>query len=152
MVLNLMKYIPNPRNHEFFFDNYFTSYPLMVYLKGKGIRATGTIRENRTQKCPTMDSKTMKKMNKGSSDYRFDQQNQVLCVKWKDNNVCSMLTNYDTVAPFHYVKRWSKATKSKEYILQPKLFSTYNSGIGGVDLHDQCISLYRVSVKEKKWW
>lgn len=63
-----------------------------------------------------------------------------------------MLSNYDTIEPLNYVKRWSRTSKSKENVVQPKLFSTYNSGMGEVDAHDHCISLYRIAIKGKKWW
>lgn len=35
------------KNHQLFFDNYFTSVPLMKYLKTNGVNACGTIRTNR---------------------------------------------------------------------------------------------------------
>nr|CAI5870117.1 unnamed protein product [Callosobruchus analis] len=35
-----------------FFDNFFSSFKLFVHLKNNGYFATGTIRENRTNKCP----------------------------------------------------------------------------------------------------
>lgn len=152
VVLDLLKNLPEPSRNEIFFDNYFTTYPLMVYLKRKNIKATGTVRENRMKKCPVMESKQMRKMARGTFDYRFDKTNEILCVKWYDNSVCSMLSNYDTIEPLNQVKRWSKISKSKENVVQPKLFASYNSGMGGVDTHDQCISLYRISIKGKKWW
>lgn len=47
------------------FDGFFTSVKLMSALKKKGIKATGSIRENRTKKCPLMNVEHMKKMNRG---------------------------------------------------------------------------------------
>ena len=32
------------KNHEVYFDNYFTSFPLMEYLKTNGVNAVGTVR------------------------------------------------------------------------------------------------------------
>lgn len=152
VVLDLLKNLPDPSKNEIFFDNYFTTYPLMVYLKRKNINATGTVRENRLQKCPIMESKHMKKMPRGTYDYRCDKTNGILCVKWYDNSACSILSNYDSIEPLNQVKRWSRSIKSKENVVQPKLFASYNSGMGGVDTHDQCISTYRIGIKGKKWW
>lgn len=50
------------------------------------------------------------------------------------------------------IKKISREAKARVNISQPKVFSSYNSGMGGVDIHDQCISLYRIAVKGKKWW
>lgn len=35
---------------------------------------------------------------------------------------------------------------------QPHLFNSYNSGMGGVDLHDQTVNNYRICIRGKKWW
>ena len=43
VLLNLGKH-----SYHLFFDNYFTSLPLLTELRAKGIRGTGTMRENRT--------------------------------------------------------------------------------------------------------
>lgn len=152
VIIDLLKYLPKPSKHDIFFDNYFTTYLLMVYLKNKNIKATGTVRDNRLQKCPVTQSKQMKKMSRREYDYRFDDNNNIWSVKWKDNDVCSILINYDLIDPIQQVKHWSKSTKSKDNIPQPKLFASYNTSMGGVDAHDQCFSLYRISIKGKKWW
>lgn len=47
------------------YDIFFTSVKLMSALKKKGIKATGSICENRTGKCPLMNVEHMKKMNRG---------------------------------------------------------------------------------------
>ena len=31
------------KHHEFYFDNFFTSVPLMEYLKENGVKAAGTV-------------------------------------------------------------------------------------------------------------
>lgn len=48
----------------FYFDNLFTSFHLLTYLKARGYNATGTIRENRIPKsCPIQHKKILKKPN-----------------------------------------------------------------------------------------
>lgn len=61
-------------------------------------------------------------------------------------------TNFDAIEPMQTVKRWSKATKSKISVQQPKLIAEYNTGMGGVDLHDQAINAYNIKFRSKKWW
>lgn len=63
-----------------------------------------------------------------------------------------MSTNYDSVEPLGKVKRWCSTAKEKIDVDQPKLFSAYNASMGGVDLLDQAVNNYRVSIQGKKWW
>lgn len=63
-----------------------------------------------------------------------------------------MGTNFDTIQPMHYVKRWSSVEKRKVFIQQPNLIADYNNGMGGVDLHDQCVNAYKIKIRGKKWW
>jgi hypothetical protein len=60
----------------------------------------------------------------------------LLFVRWNDNNIVTMATNYDSVDPVGKVKRWFTVEKAKVDIPQPLLFQTYNSSMGGVDLLD----------------
>ena len=64
----------NSASHEVFFDNFFTSFNLLVNLKEKGFYAPGTIRECRIKRCPLRSSKEMKKEEPATYDYRFDKQ------------------------------------------------------------------------------
>lgn len=139
-------------NHEVFFDNFFTSYDLLLELRSLGYRATGTVRENRTKKCPLKSTKEMKKLDRATYDYRFDKKGEILLVRWKDNSVCTMATNYDTIEPLGTVKRWCPIKKEKIDVAVPRLFQTYNKNMGGVDELDQSVSLYRIAVHGKKWW
>lgn len=152
VVLDLLKVVPKPSDHIVFFDNFFTSFDLLAELRELGFRSTGTVRDNRTKKCPLSSPKEMKKMPRGSYEHKCDKKGNILVVRWKDNSVVTMATNYDTVFPLGSVKRWSAEEKKKVDVPQPKLFSSYNSGMGGVDLHDQAVNNYRISIFGKKWW
>ncbi|XP_031343006.1 piggyBac transposable element-derived protein 2-like [Photinus pyralis] len=152
VVIDLLKVLKEPTDHIVFFDNYFTSYDLLTTLRGNGVRATGTVRENRTKKCPILPSAQMKKKDRGNFDYRYDKENSLLFVRWHDNSVVTMATNYDGIEPMSQVKRWSSKKKEKISVPQPKLFQTYNAFMGGVDLLDQSVNGYRVAIHGKKWW
>jgi Transposase IS4 len=54
-------------NHRMYFDNFFISYRLLTALRDRGIWATGTIRENRTNGAHKvlMTSSEMKKKERG---------------------------------------------------------------------------------------
>ncbi|XP_031358564.1 piggyBac transposable element-derived protein 3-like [Photinus pyralis] len=105
VVLELLQCVDQPSDHIMFCDNFFSSYNLMKTLKGMKIRATGTVRENRTKKCPLSSVKQMQKMERGVFEKMYDMKNNLLFVRWKDNSVVTMVTNYDTVEPLETVKR-----------------------------------------------
>ena len=51
MVTNMVKVVTThslPQRHQLFFDNFFTSYDLLIQLSALGIRAIGTIQQNRS--------------------------------------------------------------------------------------------------------
>ena len=80
-------------------------------LQRKGFRGTGTLRENRAGRPPLRYSKDLKKKQRGHFDYRFETGNSILVVKWVDNSVVTIDTNYDVVKPEDSVKRWSASEK-----------------------------------------
>ncbi|XP_067646949.1 piggyBac transposable element-derived protein 3-like [Eurosta solidaginis] len=152
VVLNFVEKIPNPERHAIFFDNYFTTHSLMRQLADMKLKASGTVRENRISNCKLDNNKIFKRRSRGSYDCRYDTLNDILAVKWVDNNVCSILTNFDKMTPMHYVKRWSRESQSKINVPQPNVCATYNKHMGGVDNIDQNVSAYRIAIRGKKWW
>ena len=134
------------KNHILHFDNFFTSYSLLVDLAGKNLRAIGTVRSNRTESC---FFGVTKKDERGSYDYKSD--GTVLFVQWKDNSIVTVGTNFSKVTPVDKVSRWVKG-KGKVSVGQPKVLSEYNKGMGGVDLLDMLLGSYRPNLCSKKWW
>ncbi len=152
VVTQMLEVAENPMDHQIYFDNFFTSYDLLVHLRDAGFFATGTIRENRTQKCPLTPSTQFRKELRGTSDYRFDTNKEIYIAKWNDNSVVGCATNFDTLEPQVPVKRWCKQVKAQKTVQQPLLIANYNKCMGGVDLHDQTVNKYRIAVRAKKWW
>lgn len=148
VVKSLLSKMPTiPEEHTVYFDNFFTSCDLLKELKASGYKATGPIRDNRTKKCPLRPVKNMKKSARAEYDYMINTNNELLLVRWKDNSVCTIGTNFDTVEPVGKVKRWCSQSRQKVDVSIPYLFQNYNKGMGGVDETDGSISLYRVSIR-----
>ena len=59
IVLNLLSIIKNLLRHCVCFDNFFTSYQLLVDLKEKQFRGLGAIGENRLMKCLMSSTKAV---------------------------------------------------------------------------------------------
>ena len=81
------------------FDNFFTSLKLVWALKEKSIKATATIRDCQTEKCPLVASIDMKKLTRQSFDYKTDPENGVIVCEWNDNSVVSLCSNAVGIQP-----------------------------------------------------
>ena len=150
VVLRLVDDLPK-HSFSIYTDNFFTSIPLINNLAGKGMALTGTVRANRTQKCPITSPQDLKRQPRGSMDYRKNS-NSVLLVSWNDNNVVNVASNVYGINPVTYTERYSAAQKKRVGIPQPKAIQQYNKFMGGVDRMDQNVGLYRIGMRTKKWW
>ena len=150
VVLRLLDCLQAPQQHEVYFDNFFSSYGLITTLREKGIRATGTVRDNRLKKCPLPDNKTADKANRG--EYWCKASDGVLAVKWKDNKAVTVVTNHSGVTPLKKASRWSQKEKKKVQVTQPYLIHEYNQYMGGVDLVDGAVGVYRPALRWNKWY
>ena len=147
VVMGLVGHLPQgPWYHVF-----FISLRLLKGLSDLGIAATGTIRSNRTEKCP-IDIKALNKRERGSFDFRHDREDDLIVCSWNDNSVVTLASNNDNVEPLAKVQRWSAKEKKKVLLDQPNQIKCYNSNMGGVDRLDQNVGTYRISIRSKKWW
>ena len=143
MVAKLCVDLPRNVGHKVFFDNWFTTLDLMLYFKKEGILAVGTIRGNRIQGCPLAGNKEIEKGNRGDSG--------VMIVKWL-GNVFQFCSNFVGVCPMETTERWVKKHQTRKEIPCIQIVKAYNKSMGGVDLADMLISLYRVEVKTRRWY
>lgn len=149
VVMKLANLVENPNEKELYFDNFFTSYSTLDRLAELGMRATGTIRSNRTNKCP-LSKDALSKKERGSFDYSSD--GKIMVCSWKDSATVMLATNFDTVFPIRYCQRYSVKERRRITVTQPKLVDSYNKKMGGVDVFDKLLGSYRPTIRGKKWW
>lgn len=133
-------------------DNFFTNPQLLENMQKKGFSVTGTVRSNRTDKCPLMDEKIIKKKDRGYYDYRADERANIIAVRWNDNSVVTVLSSKYGAEPLHEVSRYSAAEKRRISVQQPDLIDKYNRYMGGVDRLDANVGTYRIAIRGKKWY
>lgn len=133
-------------------DNWFNSYKLQCKLKCEGVLSVGTVRSNRIAGCPLENYKTMKSKGRGHFDYAVDIENNIVVTKWFDNKVVHVISNYIGPHPIDCVKRWSVSQKEKMDVPRPASIAEYNSYMGGIDLHDMIVELYRVNIKVRRFY
>ena len=102
--MKMLSTVGNPSFHGIYFDNFFTSHSLLVQLREKGFRAIGTVRDARTASCSLKPTKEINKMERGTHDYRFDFENEIFLVRWKDNKSVALASNFDRIEPLATTK------------------------------------------------
>ncbi|XP_010634590.1 piggyBac transposable element-derived protein 1 isoform X2 [Fukomys damarensis] len=132
------------------FDSFFTSVKLMSALKKKGVRATGSIRENRTEKCPIMNVEHMKKMKRGYVDFRVEENDEIILCRWHGDGIISLCSNAVGIEPVSGISGF--ADDEILQLSQPAIVKLYEECRKGVSKMDQIISKYRVKLRSKKWY
>ena len=92
------------------------------------VRATGTIRENRTPGAnqKMISSKQLQKQERGCFQYCCDET--VYIAKWHDNSVVTIASNWESRTPVRKVRRPVKGNVKK--VSQPHLINSYDKGMG----------------------
>ena len=152
VVAKLCVELPKHVGHKVFFDNWFTTLDLIIYLKKEGLLAVGTIKSNRLQGCPLLSNKDLQKSERGASDYNVDNNSRIVIVQWLDNNVVQFTPSYVGIEPMDQIERWDKTAGERKNFDCPHVVKAYNKSMGAVDLADILIALYRISVKIERWY
>ncbi|XP_050063057.1 piggyBac transposable element-derived protein 3-like [Aphis gossypii] len=142
IVIRLSNILPKHKNYKLSFDNWFTSYNLILHLKSLGILSVGTVRSNRIAGCQFEKDKDLKKAGRGTYDTRIDTSHGIIG-KWYDNKSVHLISNYISTEPTDPVLRWSASEKAQIPVKRPAMVREYNSFMGGIDLHDMLVEIYR---------
>ena len=104
----------------------------MNELAEKSMRATGTIQENKTEGAnkQLIQIKKLQKQERGTYDYCSD--GKIYIVKWHDNSVVNIASNWENYEPVRKVKRRIK--RGAKEAAQPNVIGSYNKGMVGIDL------------------
>lgn len=139
-----------------YFDRYFTTISLTDKMSLKGLKCTGTIQRNRVPKqCrEKLDLINLHKQPRGSAAtiVRTDRSDQPLGITgWYDNKVITLASNHEGIKPNDHCKRWSKRERKYIQVERPLVVKHYNDFMGGIDLCDRMIALYRIRNRSRKW-
>ena len=140
------------KGYRLFFDYWFSTFYLMLQLKSSRTYKTATFRSNRLKRCPLVSEKELKKEVRESYDYRTNFNSGLHLVKWYDNKCVHLASTFSGVNATSSEKRWDSKAKNHKDVLLSDMVSDYNSSMGGVDLADMLIALYRTEITTKKRW
>ncbi|XP_025407423.1 piggyBac transposable element-derived protein 3-like [Sipha flava] len=126
VVIRLTREVPTNANYRVYFDNYYTSIPLMAALYQKGILSVGTIRRNRIPNCRLPDEKFFKKQIHGTAyEYITSYKGAPLSnVVWKDNKLVTLMSTYCGVEPKSSIERFDKKSKNKTTVECPFIINS----------------------------
>ena len=135
--------------YHLYFDNYFTSFDLILHLQKLGLRSTGTIRDNRvpTEVRNVIDKKALR----GTNIAIHDKNSGINYISVMDSKQVSIASCDAGVNPQLPSQRYSAEKKAKVDILFPRTFHAYNTFMGGVDLHDNHCNNLLPCIRSKKW-
>lgn len=152
VVMNLCEHLPKHQNFKVYTDNWFSSFKLTGALKEIGLFTIGCVRHNRLPGCRFEDDRTLKKRGRGSYDYRVEQTSNIIAVKWFDSKPIHMVSSFVGIEEVSQVERWSLKEKKTLAIPRPNIIAQYNKYMGGVDLSDMLVSLYRTEIGTKRFY
>ncbi|MCL4149497.1 UNVERIFIED_CONTAM: hypothetical protein GTU68_003642 [Idotea baltica] len=156
IVLQLAKTIPVGANYLLFYDNWFTAPHLMANLAKKQIYSLGTVRQNRLKGVTSVLPSDKEMMKKARGSYveavaSYDGE-ELRALKWYDTRCVTLLTSFSSASPLSKCNRYDKKARKDIEIQCPKMIEVYNKEIGGVDLMDSLVALYRIQIRSHKFY
>lgn len=143
-----------PPGASVYFDRFFTTERVFSVLNRRKIRGTGTCQRNHIPRQARMiftSEKVFSKLPRGSSEQIIRADGNICAVRWLDNKIISLLSTENGIEEMDECRRWSKSTKKKIMIPRPIIIKKYNMYMGGVDLTDRLIALYRCNARTNRW-
>ena len=154
VVIRLTRAVPSNVGHKLYFDNYFCSPELQISLAQRGIHCLGTVRSNRLPNCTIMSDTELKRKGRGAHVEKITRMDEVTLsvVRWFDNRLVTFLSTFVGAQPVGEISRFSRVTHADQQVACPHVVRVYNAHMGGVDLLDSLIGLYRTHIRSKKWY
>lgn len=158
IVVRLTQTVTNFVHHIVYFNNLYTSIPLLVYLHGRGIYSISNVRENRIPNCklPTDDAIIDKPRGYSTEYVGVACGVDISNVLWKDNKSVRLISTYVGIEPFvrgnpqEQVVKAARYDRKKEKYVKidcPQIIREYNQHIGGVDLMNRLMGRYNIQQK-----
>ena len=102
--------------------------------------------------CVFKTDKEFAKAGRGSYEVKYVDVAGFTIVKWYDNKVVFLASSYLGVDPVEKFRRWSKQGKKYVEVDIPHIVNAYNKSMGGVDLSDMLMALYRIAIRPRRWY
>jgi hypothetical protein len=81
----------------------------------------------------------------------LNEAGNLTVLRWNDTKVVNLLSSFVGTGPVGTCSRFDKKLKKRVDVPCPLIVSEYNKFMGGVDLCDMFLALYRIDRKSKKY-
>ena len=141
-------------------DNWYTALYLMCTLLEWGIHLLGTVRSNRKglPKDRLFPKEGRGKRRRGEAEVSSttvsikNEDKKIYLVCWQDNKPVHLLSSTPTsLSQVDRVHKENGRFTRRAPITMPSVIKSYNRSMGGADLHDQLVQLYRTMIKTVAW-
>jgi hypothetical protein len=145
--------------HVLYVDNWYTSIPVALHCRDKGIHFIGTVQSNRKGLAKNGLQRKSSNTPRGSVKQMgmiCDLPSGRLCdlymVGWYDRKPVHLLSTLKSNL-FCVSRKVKDPVRGfeKKRVRAPTVIYHYNKGMGGTDLCDQNLSYYRNAMRTKKW-
>ena len=97
--------------------------------------------------------KELKKLGREAMNWRVDANSGITVIRWYDNGVVQLASSYvGNQNGNNKGSRWLANENKKIEIECPAMVQEYNAHMGGVDLCDVLLALYRMRVRSTKFY
>ena len=147
VVMKLCHEIVN-KNHCIYFDNLFTSVPLMNDLLQQNTYACGTVHLNKRH-LPDAVKWPGRMVHGAHKSYQYGNTNLVATI-WQDNKTVRVFSTNSN--PRNVLEKSHRIGQDVDQINQPENVNLCNKNMNAVDWHDQLQLQYPVGQFSKKSW
>lgn len=149
-VLRLVETVPT--GSRLYFNRCFTSINLIDALRAGGFPAAGSMSKKNVPKlCRLSDDKQLKREGRGASVTVVRRRPELAITEWFGNKPVLMASTAHGKHPEDVCSRWSNRDRAEVHGRRPAVVREYGDAMGGVDLCDRMLSLYRMASRTKKW-
>ncbi|XP_039278703.1 piggyBac transposable element-derived protein 4-like [Nilaparvata lugens] len=133
IVMRLVRDIPRNCHYKLYFDNYYTTLPLLAELEKREIHSLGTFRCNRFPGVLLSNEKDMNKKARGFSEEcsTIYEGVEITAVGWKDNKTVSLASSFVGKGPVSKVRRFDRKNHVSVDIERQVIVKVYNRHMGG---------------------
>ena len=82
----------------------------------------------------------------------FSYRKDTVLVCWKDNKAVYVASNKNPADMSGVCARYNRIEKRYNNVTIPEMIQLYNRYMGGVDLLDSMVAVYRIPFRKRKWW
>ncbi|XP_065574923.1 piggyBac transposable element-derived protein 2-like [Artemia franciscana] len=143
---------PHKWGYKFISRDGESGFDLAQIQSDQGILTLATVRASRLKGCALQSDSKLKARGRGSYNWRVETQSNAIVVKWYDNKPVHLISTYAALDPEDTCRRWDGKRNEYADVKRPYCVKEYNRFMGGVDLADMLLELYRIDFKSRSKW